>query len=134
MKKYIGNILDYNGGVVRMLSTKMELVPHYLGGANHNGDLTFISYDVDLVNKDFLKKHDLRFLTDSEVATFFRGENLKGEKLKKPEAPKFTKAQLLEMIEDTKGYIEDLKSRGEPFDYMVGALKRLNNMLKTVAE
>ena len=134
MKKYIGCVSDYNGGVVRMLNSKMELTPHYLGGANQEGDLTFSAYDVDLVNKEFLKKNNLRFLTDREVVAFFRGENLKGEKLKKPEAPRFTRDQLLEMIEDTKGFIEDLKEKGESFDYFLGTLDRLNKMLEVAAE
>lgn len=130
MKKYIGNVLDFNGGVVRMLNSKGELTPYYLGGANQEGDITFLSYDVSKVNKHFLAMNNLRFLTDSEVVAFFKGENLKGEKLKKPEAPKFTRAQLLEMIEETKGAIEDLKANGESFDFLVGALKRLNDMLE----
>ena len=130
MKKYIGNVLDFNGGVVRMLNSKGELTPHYLGGANQEGDITFLSYDVSQVNKHFLEMNNLRFLTDSEVVAFFKGENLKGEKLKKPEAPKFTRAQLLKMIEDIKGAIEDLKANGESFDFLAGTLKRLNDMLE----
>ena len=96
MKKYIGNILDFNGGIVRMLNSKGELTPHYLGGANQTGDITFLSYEENEINPEYLRKNDLRFLTQKEVAIFFRGENLKGEKLKKPEMPKFTKEQLKE--------------------------------------
>lgn len=96
MKKYIGNVLDYNGGIVRMLDSDMLLQPHYLGGANCQGDITYISYEEDKVNPEFLRKNNLRFLTNEEVAVFFRGENLKGEKLKKPEAPKFTEEELAE--------------------------------------
>lgn len=96
MKKYIGNILDFNGGIVRMLNSKLELCPHVLGGANQTGDITYLSYEENDVNPQFLKKNNLRFLTEQEVAIFMRGENLKGEKLKKPEAPKFTEEQMAE--------------------------------------
>ena len=87
MKKYIGNVIDFNGGIVRVLSDNRQLVPHILGGANSKKeDLVFLAYEESRINKEFLKKHNLRFLTEEEVTHFFRGENMKGEKI---EAPRF---------------------------------------------
>nr|DAU95913.1 MAG TPA: hypothetical protein [Caudoviricetes sp.] len=86
MKKYIGNILDFNGGVVRMLSENRTLVPHFMGGANSTKeDLVFVSYEESRINPEYLQKNGLKFLTDEEVAHFFRGENIKGEKLERPQ-------------------------------------------------
>lgn len=97
MKKYIGSVSDFGGGIVRVLNTKMQLVPHILGGANNTPDeLTFISYEETEVNPKFLEKNNVRFLTKDEIAHFMRGENMQGEKIKKPEAPKFTKEELEE--------------------------------------
>lgn len=95
MKHYIGSVSDFGGGIVRMLNTKNQLVPHVLGGANSKEDeLTFISYEETQVNPKFLENNNLRFLTKDEVIHFMRGENMQGEKIAKPEAPKFTKEQL----------------------------------------
>lgn len=123
MKKYIGNILDINGGVVRMLNTKGILIPHCNGGINTNeDDLNFISYDETKVNKDFLEKNNLRFLTKNEVATFMRGENLKGEKLKKPEAPKLTDEQKKEYRKMILEALHDLKAQGKDTRFLENAL------------
>nr|DAI34112.1 MAG TPA: hypothetical protein [Caudoviricetes sp.] len=98
MKKYIGSVSDFGGGIVRMLNNQNALIPHFKGGANcAKEDLVFVSYEETKVNKDFLAMNGIRFLTDEEVAHFFRGENMKGEKLKKPEAPKISEEEKAEM-------------------------------------
>lgn len=85
MKKYIGNVIDFNGGIVRMLSDNRKLVPHVLGGANsEKEDLVFVSYEESRINPEYLRKNGLRFLTEEEVAHFFKGENMKGEKIEAP--------------------------------------------------
>ena len=67
-----------------MLSTNMCLVPHVQGGANTKCDFVFKAYDEKDVNKEALLKKGLRFLTKEEVMHFFKGENMKGEKIEKP--------------------------------------------------
>ena len=85
MKRYIGNVLDFEGGIVRMLNTNMCLVSHFQGGINtREGDLVFKSYEESEVNLEALLKKGLRFLTKEEVVHFFRGEDLNGKKLEKP--------------------------------------------------
>lgn len=125
MKQYIGNILDYNGGIVRMLDSDHTLQPHYLGGANSKGDITFLAYEPSEINKSFLESNNLRFLTREEVARFFRGENMEGEKLQKPTAPKFTEEQKLEMISFIKDSIKDREANGESCDFLYETLNRL---------
>lgn len=119
MKKYIGNVIDCNGGVVRMLNNQNVLIPHYQGGLNcTKEDLFFVSYEEAEVNKDFLAMNRIRFLTDEEVAHFFRGENMKGEKLKKPEAPKISeeeKAEMKRVIEET---IKEYEAEGKGAKFM----------------
>jgi hypothetical protein len=130
MKYYIGSVSDYNGGTVRMLNTKNQLVPHVLGGANSKEDeLTFISYEEKSINPEFLAKNNLRFLTENEVIHFMRGENLKGEKIAKPEAPKFSAEFLKEMIDDVKAEILERESNGENAEYFHDLLNRLNKMV-----
>ena len=119
MKKYIGNILDFNGGVVRMLSENRTLVPHFMGGVNSTKeDLVFVSYEEAKVNKDFLAMNGIRFLTDEEVAHFFRGENLKGEKLKKPEAPKISEEEKAEMKKAIEETIKEYEAEGKDAKFM----------------
>lgn len=125
MKKYIGNVSDFNGGVVRMLDSNKLLQPHYLGGANSQGDITYLSYEVSEVNPNFLKKNDLRFLTDDEVAHFFRGENMKGDKIAKPSYPKITEKDRLDMVRIVKEAIEDRESKGESVDFLYEILDKL---------
>lgn len=107
MKKYIGSVSEYTGQI-RMLDTKKVVVPHVLGGANDTEAHTFISYEESSINKESLRKHGLRFLTEEEVAHFLKGENIHGEKVKKPEAPKISekeKSEIKTLLEEIiKGY------------------------------
>lgn len=126
MKKYIGSVSDFGGGIVRMLNNQNALIPHFQGGVNcTEEDLVFISYEEAKVNKNFLAMNGIRFLTDEEVAHFFRGENMKGEKIKKPEAPKFTEEQKAEMREDFEEIIKELKSKGEDYSHYERVLNNL---------
>lgn len=119
MKKYIGNVIDCNGGVVRMLNTKGALIPHCQGGLNcTKEDLVFVSYEEAKVNKDFLAMNGIRFLTDEEVAHFFRGENMKGEKLKKPEAPKISEEEKAEMKKAIEETIKEYEAEGKEAKFM----------------
>lgn len=126
MKKYIGNILNFNGGVVRMMNTKKQLIPHYLGGVNTKEDeLTFISYEESIVNPQFLKNNNLRFLTREEVIHFFRGENIKGEKIAKPEEPKITSEEKHELIRTIKEAIAEREANGERTNFLDEMLDKL---------
>lgn len=126
MKYYIGSVSDYNGGTVRMLNTKNQLVPHVLGGANSKEDeLTFISYEEKSINPEFLAKNNLRFLTENEVIHFMRGENLKGEKIAKPEAPKFSAEEKQQMIDEIKETIKEKEANGESVEFLCDMLNRL---------
>lgn len=119
MKKYIGNVIDCNGGVVRMLNTKGALIPHCKGGVNTTADdLFFIAYEENQVNLEMLKKNNLRFLTEQEVAFFMKGENLKGEKLKKPEAPKISEEEKAEMKKAIEETIKEYEAEGKDAKFM----------------
>jgi hypothetical protein len=117
MKKYIGSVSEYTGQI-RMLDTKKVVVPHILGGANDTDAHTFISYEESTINKEFLKKHGLRFLTEEEVAHFLKGENIYGEKVKKPEAPKISekeKAEMKTLLEET---IKEYEAEGKEAKFL----------------
>lgn len=124
MKKYIGTVSEYTG-IVRMLNTRNALVPHYLGGANSGEeDLFFVSYEVERINKKFLEKHGLRFLTEEEVAHFFRGEDINGNPIEKPVAPKMTeqeKAEMKKLIEET---IKDYEAEGKDTKFLKEMLSK----------
>lgn len=126
MKKYIGNVVNCNGGVVRMLNTKGALIPHYQGGINTTkDDLNFISYNENQVDIQELEDNNLRFLTDKEVSAFMKGENLKGEKLKKPEAPKVTEEEKAEMKKSIKETIKEYEANGREATFLKDLLKTL---------
>lgn len=117
MKKYIGSVSEYTGQI-RMLDTKKVVVPHVLGGANDTEAHTFISYEESSINKEFLRKHGLRFLTEEEVAHFLRGENIYGEKVKKPEAPKISekeKSEMKTLLEET---IKEYEAEGKEAKFL----------------
>ena len=117
MKKYIGSVCEYTGQI-RMLNDNNVIVPHVLGGAGDTEKHTFISYEESLVNVEVLEKEGLRFLTDKEVMHFMRGENIYGEKVKKPEAPKISEEQKKEMktlIEET---IKEYEAEGKDAKFM----------------
>lgn len=117
MKKYIGSVSEYTGQI-RMLDTKKVVVPHVLGGANDTEDHTFISYEESSINKEFLRKHGLRFLTEEEVAHFLKGENIYGEKVKKPEAPKISekeKSEMKTLLEET---IKEYEAEGKEAKFL----------------
>lgn len=113
MKKYIGSVSD--NGIVRVLNNKMEVIPHIQGGANTKStdDLVFLSYEVDKVNPEFLRKNNLRFLTDEEMARFVSGENIYGEKIKKPEAPKMSDAEKQETIKFLEEQLKEAQASGK---------------------
>ena len=113
MKKYIGNVSD--NGIVRVLNNKMKVIPHIQGGANTKStdDLVFISYEVSKVNPEFLRKNNLRFLTDEEVAHFMAAENIHGEKIKKPEAPKMSDAEKQETIRFLEEQLKEAQASGK---------------------
>lgn len=113
MKKYIGTVSD--NGIVRVLNNKMEVIPHIQGGANTKStdDLVFLSYEVDKVNPEFLRKNNLRFLTDEEMARFVSGENIYGEKIKKPEAPKMSDAEKQETIKFLEEQLKEAQASGK---------------------
>lgn len=113
MKKYIGTVSD--NGIVRVLNNKMEVIPHIQGGANTKStdDLVFLSYEVDKVNPEFLRKNNLRFLTDEEMARFVSGENIYGEKIKKPEAPKMSDAEKQETIRFLEEQLKEAQASGK---------------------
>lgn len=113
MKKYIGTVSD--NGIVRVLNNKMEVIPHIQGGANTKStdDLVFFSYEVDKVNPEFLRKNNLRFLTDEEMARFVSGENIYGEKIKKPEAPKMSDAEKQETIKFLEEQLKEAQASGK---------------------
>lgn len=117
MKKYIGSVSEYTGQI-RMLDTKKVVVPHVLGGANDTEAHTFISYEESSINKEFLRKHGLRFLTEEEVAHFLKGENIYGEKVKKPEAPKISekeKSEMKTLLEET---IKEYEAEGKEAKFL----------------
>ena len=117
MKKYIGSVSEYTGQI-RMLDTKKVVVPHVLGGANDTEAHTFISYEESSINKEFLRKHSLRFLTEEEVAHFLKGENIYGEKVKKPEAPKISekeKSEMKTLLEET---IKEYEAEGKEAKFL----------------
>lgn len=117
MKKYIGSVSEYTGQI-RMLDTKKVVVPHILGGANDTEAHTFISYEESSINKEFLRKHGLRFLTEEEVAHFLKGENIYGEKVKKPEAPKISekeKSEMKTLLEET---IKEYEAEGKEAKFL----------------
>lgn len=128
MKKYIGTVSDYNGGTVRMMDSEKRLQPHVLGGANSEGDITFLSYEENDINPEFLRKNNLRFLSKQEVTAFMRGENLKGEKIKKPESPKFTNEQKKEIKRTVLEAIKELEQKGESTDFLRDVLKNLGTV------
>lgn len=117
MKKYIGSVSEYTGQI-RMLDTKKVVVPHVLGGANDTEAHTFISYEESSINKEFLRKHGLRFLTEEEVVHFLKGENIYGEKVKKPEAPKISekeKSEMKTLLEET---IKEYEAEGKEAKFL----------------
>lgn len=117
MKKYIGSVSEYTGQI-RMLDTKKVVVPHILGGANDTEAHTFISYEESSINKEFLRKHGLRFLTEEEVAHFLKGENIYGEKVKKPEAPKISEKEKAEMKTLLEEIIKKYEAEGKEAKFL----------------
>lgn len=83
-------------------------------------DIENDNMELDYVHliKEFLKKHDLRFLTKEEVAHFMNGENIYGEKVKKPEAPKVSekeKAEMKTLLEET---IKEYEAEGKEAKFL----------------
>lgn len=126
MKKYIGSVSEYTGQI-RMLDTNNIICPHVLGGANDKEGETheFVSYEESQVNLVNLEKNGLRFLTEDEVKHFLAGENIYGEKVAKPESPKFTKEQKEEIAKDLEFYLKEVDVDEEEREKILKRIKRL---------